>query len=334
MFEGFAQQWTPLLPSSGVTRSLRSVTVAGTPLVTWRAPDGQPLVFVDRCPHRGVALSLGSVTDDGGIACAFHGWEFDRDGRCTHVPFNPGVTLVRLGATALPSAEAGGLVWVFTGFGPLGDPSYPASLDDPAQVRGTHLREWKCHWTRALESLLDSTHVPYVHAGTMGRLMRRRQRRDSVMRVLVVDEDFGFGYLDGIDDHPPTGELFWYRPNLMVLEAVIPPRLLRLYIWCVPIDEGRTRLIEVTTRNFATGRAATAAVEVYNRVMFRQIRRVVETSPAGPVPDPHLQQNVPTDKPALIFRSWYLRELAGSSVPLPGGPVRPDRSTPAGPQPG
>ncbi len=322
MFEGFAEQWTPLLPSGDVTGTLRSVTVAGTPLVTWRTPDGQPVVFLDRCPHRSVALSLGSTTPDGGIKCAFHGWEFDRDGRCTHVPFNPSVTLSRLGATALPCAETGGLVWVYTGFGPLGDPAYPASLDDPLQVRGTHLKEWQCHWTRALESLLDSTHVPYVHGSSMGRLMRHRQRRDSVMRIPVVHEDFGFGFLDGIDDHRPGGEIFWYRPNLMVLEAVIPPRLLRLYIWCVPIDAHRTRIVELTTRNFAKNRAATLGVEFYNRLMFEQARRVVETSPPGPVPEPHREQNVPTDKPMLIFRSWYHREMAGTSVPEPGGPIR------------
>ena len=65
MFEGFAEQWTPLLPSEDVTGTLRSVMVAGTPLVTWRTPDGQPVVFLDRCPHRSVALSLGSTTPDG-----------------------------------------------------------------------------------------------------------------------------------------------------------------------------------------------------------------------------------------------------------------------------
>lgn len=324
MFEGFAEQWTPLLPSQQVTARPQQVVVASTPLVTWRTPDGEPVVFYDRCPHRGVYLSMGRATPDGGIACGFHGWEFDRDGRCVHVPFNPSVTLSRLGATALPSHEAGGLVWVFTGYAPLGDPMYPASLDDPLQVRGTHQHEWNCHWTRGLESMLDSTHLPYVHRNTVGRMMQRKRRRDSVMRIPVAQEDYGFGFLDGIDDHPPGGEIFWYRPNLMVLEAVIPPRLLRLYIWCVPIDEQRTRVIELTTRNFAKSRAATAAVDAYSKTMSWQARRIVETSPPGPVPDPHQEQNVPTDKPMLIFRSWYHRELAGSSVPDPAGPVRHD----------
>jgi phenylpropionate dioxygenase-like ring-hydroxylating dioxygenase large terminal subunit len=34
--------------------------------------------LLDRCPHRGVALSLGTITD-GCLACPFHGWRFGAD---------------------------------------------------------------------------------------------------------------------------------------------------------------------------------------------------------------------------------------------------------------
>ncbi len=325
MFEGFADQWTPLLPSGHVTGKPRRVVVAGTPLVTWRTPAGQAAVLHDRCPHRGVSLALGSITDRGRLACGFHGWEFDADGRCAHVPFNPGVNLARLGATALPISETAGLVWVFTGSAPLGDPSYPPALDDSKQSRVTHVKEWDCHWTRAMEGLLDPTHLPYVHRNTVGRLTKRRQRRGSIMRIPVVREDFGLGYLDRIDDNPPGSEIYWYRPNLMVLEALIPPRALRLYVWCVPIDANRTRLIEMTARNFARNPAATLALDLYNRTMSRQARRVIESLPSSPVPDPHREQHVPTDKPMLTFRSWYRLELADRSIPDGGGSIHPDQ---------
>ncbi len=323
MFEGFADQWTPLLPSRGVTGSLRRVVVAGTPLVTWRTPAGQAAVLYDRCPHRGASLALGSITDQGHLACGFHGWEFEADGRCAHVPFNPNVNLARLGATAPPTIETAGLVWVFTGSAPLGGPDYPDSLDDPAQARGMHVEEWKCHWTRAMESLLDSTHMPIVHGNTVGRRMKRRTRRDSIMRIPIVQEDWGFGFLDRIDDHPPGGEISWYRPNLMLLEANLAPREMRLYIWCVPIDENRTRIVQLSTRNFAKNKVTSYAVRQFNRLVFRQARAIVESSPPGPVPDPRQEQNVPTDRPMLMFRAWYQREMADSSVPDPGGRVRP-----------
>ncbi len=325
MFEGFADQWTPLLPSRDVPGAPRRVDVAGTPLVTWRTADGKAAILHDRCPHRGVSLALGSVTDRGRLACGFHGWEFEADGRCAHVPFNPSVNLARLGATAPPTVETAGLVWVFTGSVPLGEPSYPDGLDDPTHARVSRVTEWDCHWTRAMEGLLDPTHLPFVHRRTVGHLTKRRQRRESVMHVQVVREDFGLGYLDRIDDNPPGSEIYWHQPNLMMLEALIPPRQLRLYVWCIPIDQNRTRLIEMTTRNFARNPAATLAIDLYNRTMSRQARRVVECLPPSPVPDPHREQHVPTDTPMLSFRSWYLRELADSSIPDSGGPIHPDQ---------
>ena len=48
-------------------------------IVIWRA-------FVDECPHRKVPLSEGRIENDGTLFCSYHGWRFDGDGSCTHVP--------------------------------------------------------------------------------------------------------------------------------------------------------------------------------------------------------------------------------------------------------
>ena len=37
---------------------------------------GRPSALVDRCPHRNLALSLGTVHPDGNLECAYHGWRF------------------------------------------------------------------------------------------------------------------------------------------------------------------------------------------------------------------------------------------------------------------
>ena len=46
---------------------------------TWRA-------FVDECPHRKVPLSEGRIENDGTLFCSYHGWRFDGDGSCVHIP--------------------------------------------------------------------------------------------------------------------------------------------------------------------------------------------------------------------------------------------------------
>jgi phenylpropionate dioxygenase-like ring-hydroxylating dioxygenase large terminal subunit len=43
------------------------------------------VAFTDACPHRLVPLSAGTVVE-GRLRCAYHGWEFDADGRCAVLP--------------------------------------------------------------------------------------------------------------------------------------------------------------------------------------------------------------------------------------------------------
>src|SRR6185437_13083032 len=51
--------------------------VLGVPLVLFRGPAASALL--DRCPHRNVPLSLGSV-DHGELKCRYHGWRFNAGG--------------------------------------------------------------------------------------------------------------------------------------------------------------------------------------------------------------------------------------------------------------
>ncbi|WP_437732686.1 Rieske 2Fe-2S domain-containing protein [Sorangium sp. So ce1335] len=108
MFEGFANVWTPVALAADLRadRSL-AVQVAGTPLVLLRDRDGKPSALLDRCPHRGVALSLGRVKD-GCLECAFHGWQIEASGQVCHVPWNPDAKLSALRGVAFPARELAG----------------------------------------------------------------------------------------------------------------------------------------------------------------------------------------------------------------------------------
>lgn len=315
MFDGFARQWTPLLPSSEVTTRPRQVRVAGENLVCWRpSAASAPGVLLDRCPHRGVSLALGSRTDDGRLACAFHGWEFGTDGSCLHVPFNPDAPVRRLAARSLPVREEAGFVWVFTGFEASGLPNFHPELADDALVRHDYWEEWECHWTRAMENMLDFPHLPYIHRTSIGRFVSRKMTRDSRLHMTVADTDYGFALETRVDEHPPSAGLRWFRPHGMVLDTVPPPRMLRLHVFCVPVDASHTRMFLTSTRNFARNPAASVAMNRFNLTVLRQDRAVVESSVPSEVPERGVERSVPTDKPTLTFRTWYLRNLKDSAV--------------------
>ena len=60
-------------------------TILGTPIALFRDPQGTPRAVVDRCLHRGAALSAGVVID-GQLCCPYHGWTYGPHGHCVHVP--------------------------------------------------------------------------------------------------------------------------------------------------------------------------------------------------------------------------------------------------------
>src|SRR5579871_1461292 len=56
-------------------------TIVDQSIVLFRDPAGRAHALFDRCCHRGLPLSLGTVTQ-GGLQCGYHGWEFAPGGKC------------------------------------------------------------------------------------------------------------------------------------------------------------------------------------------------------------------------------------------------------------
>lgn len=144
----------------------------GTDLVLWRDGSGAVRAFIDRCPHRGAALSMGRV-HEGRLECAYHGWRFEGDGHCTHVPAVPQWSPpAEHRACAFAAQVAYGLVWVAL---------RPPQPDDAAAVpafaaeHDARLRKFNCgpydvesSAPRIVENFLDLSHFGFVHEGWLG----------------------------------------------------------------------------------------------------------------------------------------------------------------------
>ena len=325
--EGFTDVWTPVAMGKEVGKAPYALTLAGERLVLFRDAQGRVSALHDQCPHRGVKLSLGKVSKDGCLECPFHGWRFASSGACTHIPLNPmpEEKRQRYAATAFPVQERGGLIWVYTRPGAEApeDLSVPSVMEQPGVHVWHYAETWNAHWTRAMENMLDSPHLPFVHRRTIGGALARRMKPDSKMEMEVHPTPTGFRSSWTLDGVVSDAYLDWLRPNGMSLRIPIPQRVMNLFMWCVPVDENHTRMMLVSTRDFLKYQPFAAMLDHFNKRILREDQAVVESSHPVESPPVSEERSVATDRATLAFRRWYLeRKKRGPSevTPLPEAP--------------
>lgn len=246
-------QWYVLLESDEVKSKPIGVTRMGEKMVFWRDRAGKVHCAVDKCPHRGVQLSLGEVVNDH-LQCPFHGFEYDAGGKCVLVPANGrnGVVPATLRLRAYPTYEAHGYIWVWWGENPPADleaPTFFDNLDDSFFYASAH-DPWKAHYSRVVENQLDVVHLPFIHRNSIGRGGRTlvdgpvvEWRGDKMLYTYVFNR---------VDDGTPPrkpSELSAKQATSVHLEFIMPnlwqnyisPEV-RIVAAFVPVDEENTLL--------------------------------------------------------------------------------------------
>jgi len=86
----------------------------GRPWVLFLNNEGEVACVKDECSHRACPLSLGTVNKDTGcIQCAYHGWEYDKDGQCTDMPSTNITNRSKMNLESLlVSKSSDGILWV------------------------------------------------------------------------------------------------------------------------------------------------------------------------------------------------------------------------------
>jgi nitrite reductase/ring-hydroxylating ferredoxin subunit len=240
-------------------RPIRPVRLMGRDLVLFRGGDGQ-LGLLDRdCPHRGADLAFGRL-EDGGLRCLFHGWLFDRTGRCLQTPAEPpGSQLcTRVTQRSYPVIERNGIIFAYLGAGE--PPELPAL--DCFVAPDSHVFAFKghldCNWLQALEVGLDPAHASFLHrffedadaSANYGRQFRATSA-DSDMPMTRVLREFERPTIS-VESSATGLQIFALRDigggnshvrvtNLVFPQAFVIPLSADMTItqWHVPIDDQR-----------------------------------------------------------------------------------------------
>jgi nitrite reductase/ring-hydroxylating ferredoxin subunit len=175
--------WYPVMWSSELKGKPAALTVAGRRVMLMRDA-GTAYALADRCPHRGVPLSLGNQQFAGTISCPYHGWTFDlaSGSLCAVITDGPDSPLCgKVQVRSFPVAERLGLIWLFIGPNPddddLGDvpgidTAIPAELRDAEFAYGGNIEVREGGWRFGAENGFDEGHAKYLHRDSLWRLFK------------------------------------------------------------------------------------------------------------------------------------------------------------------
>jgi phenylpropionate dioxygenase-like ring-hydroxylating dioxygenase large terminal subunit len=249
--------WAPFalakeLPAGGAPLPVR---LLGEDLVLFRDEAGEPGLLGIHCAHRGADLSYGRL-EDGGLRCIYHGWLYDRSGRCLEQPGEPTGSAFheRIRQTAYPCVEKGGVIWAY--MGPAPAPLLPnyEFFSVPESHTWVHKQFHECSYLQGNEGNIDSVHVRFLHRYLPGGKYRRARELTGPNGRPTADFD------ESIPSDPPkcensdfgvriysfhdTGEGTYIRVSNFVMPYTCavpggpaPPGDGYLMNWHVPIDD-------------------------------------------------------------------------------------------------
>ena len=115
--ETLVNRWFPLAAASDLPmRHVFHAQLLGEELALWRSDSGAVNAWENRCPHRGVRLSIG-VNMGNELKCQYHGMQFATgSGECTFMPAHRDMPPARaLCAKVFGCAEHDGFIWLTLG---------------------------------------------------------------------------------------------------------------------------------------------------------------------------------------------------------------------------
>ena len=256
----------------------------GERVVLFRDEAGRARTLEDRCAHRNMALSRGTVVD-GHIECPYHGWRYEGGGTCVHVPsLGASARLPRLCVRAFATCERDGYVWVH--------PGANAPAREPFRFPHCGERGWTTFRMKTrfagtvencLENFLDCPHTVHVHSGWFRTRDTRELRAitrelDDGVEIEFQDEpihkSLAFRLLA-----PAAGDMRhtdrFIMPNVSRVDYDFGPRHhFIITSQCTPVSDDETEVYTVISYQF--GRLGALVRMVFEPMCRRIIRQDVD----------------------------------------------------------
>jgi len=300
----FINFWYPAELADTLKSDPVKCKILGQNLVLFRDSDGVARCLSNVCVHRCASLANG-WTKGGRVVCPYHGWEYNGEGRCEHIPSlgrMKALNMARARVDAYPTQERYGIVFVF--LGDLPEEERPPLMeveqwDQPGWRSTTASYQWQANYRRVVENALDFSHPEFVHL-----VGRKGEDPDYHMPDYDIEEHaWGAGAHvtftspkglwrfagDGAKTTTRAGTTF-YGPAQFLTRIHIGPKMKTYqYAYEAPIDEYNVRTFLVNARNFFTNPLFDRMANKRNMTIAEEDRIIAENI------EPVIGRDGPTD---------------------------------------
>jgi nitrite reductase/ring-hydroxylating ferredoxin subunit len=262
---GFEGYWYPVMFARDVGRKPIALRLFGEDIMLIRE-GANVYAWQDRCPHRGIKLSIGKQEFPGTFTCRYHGWTFDLKtgvlvAALTDGPDSPLCGKAR--AATYPTAERAGLIWIYRGMGtpPPVEADIPEELLSTDTVIGSRITTRPGDWRHAAENGFDEGHGKYLHRDSIFVFFRHPP---AWVHSDVIPEPGGWitrstkahafqSEYPGLGTWPKRR--FWKTTKVLSRASIRLPGVLRIdfgewthFEWYVPTDPGHHRYLQFAVK--------------------------------------------------------------------------------------
>lgn len=316
--------WYAVCPSGALANQPQKYMVHGEAYVMYRDERGGVHTVQPHCPHRGCDLSLGHV-ESGELICPFHGWRFDGTGKCTHIPANTPTAPMpkRAFLRTYPTVEYADLVWIYTETALQGDPpptytTFPELAFSDWRYVPFH-QTWNAHFTRVAESVLDVSHLPFVHSATTGEnvdpAVQGPLYRASKTSIVIYPTPFAAKHPMEPVPATPEGastEIELLFPNQWIIRTPFGDHgMMCTFLTFTPVNDRRTDIFGIVMRSFDIDAVWMDDFHLqYTLNIMAEDQAIIEHLTPQHAPfDFTSEAHVASDAPTIRFRAMLSRAL-------------------------
>ncbi|HTL88626.1 MAG TPA: aromatic ring-hydroxylating dioxygenase subunit alpha [Leptolyngbya sp.] len=308
-------EWYPIIRSTELKPgTLQSARLFDTDLVLWRGENTDVVAWLDRCPHRSVKLSGGTIVENT-LVCPYHGLSFDRSGQCVKVPAHPNYTPPKQAcAKSFLVIERYGVIFVSLGNPPEEVAPFPEWHDPNYHTYLSGGHRFRCSGLRAIENFLDVAHLPFVHDGILGE---PTQPVIEDYEVTAIDTGISLKNIQIWQPDPDgTGiggiakyDYWTLRPLVVALRKQREDRqTMSLVYFVTPISEEECVGWMWGALNYAHDISEAELVAFQDTVILQDMANLESHNPKRLPLDSQIEFHLPSDRASLAYRKW-LKQL-------------------------